>query len=288
MVADVSPGTAVLGTAAMGTAVMGIVNVTPDSFVGEVRTPDRTAAIARCHELAAQGAAIIDIGGESTRPGARQVPLDEELSRVLPVLEAVAGELPEGVEVSIDTRQAEVITAGVAAGATIVNDMSCSHGELAGSLGASYIAGHMRGTPLTMQDDPSYTSVVDEVLAEVRLAADEARAAGAPRVWIDPGIGFGKTIEHNMALLARIDAFGAGDYDVLVGVSRKGTIGRLHAASDLGVPLGAADPTSTDDRLEASLAIAAWCAMLGTQVIRVHDVEETVQALQVVAARFSV
>jgi len=272
----------------LGTTIMGVVNVTPDSFVGEIRTPLIDDAITRCHELAAQGASIIDIGGESTRPGALEVPLAEELERVMPVIESVAGALPDGVEISIDTRQADVVTAAVAAGATIVNDMSCSHGALAGSLGASYIAGHMRGTPLTMQDDPSYESVVDEVLSEVRVAANVARQAGAPRVWIDPGIGFGKTIEHNLALLAHIDAFATEDYGVLVGVSRKGTLGRLHSASDLGVPVGSVPPTPTDDRLEASLAIAAWCAMLGIHVIRVHDVAETVQALQVVAARFTV
>lgn len=267
---------------------MGVVNVTPDSFAGEIRTPVTADAIARCHELAAQGASIIDVGGESTRPGASEVPLAEELDRVLPVIGAVAGQLPEGVEISIDTRQAEVVKAAVAAGATIVNDMSCSHGALAGGLGASYVAGHMQGTPLTMQDAPSYDSVVDDVRAEVLPAAHAARNAGAPRVWIDPGIGFGKTIQHNLALLAHIDSFREPGYGVLVGVSRKGTMGRLHAASDLGVPLGSVGPTGTDDRLEASLAIAAWCAMLGTHVIRVHDVLETVQALQVVAARFSV
>lgn len=267
---------------------MGVVNVTPDSFVGQVRTPSPIDAVTRCHELAAQGAAIIDIGGESTRPGAQEVSLAEELDRALPVIEAVAGQLPDGVEISIDTRHADVVRAAVAAGATIVNDMSCLHGTLAGSLGVSYVAGHMLGTPQTMQDDPTYTSVVDEVLADVRVAADQARASGAPRVWVDPGIGFGKTIEHNLALLANIDSFAGDEVGVVVGVSRKGTMGRLHGASDLGVPLGMADPTPTDDRLEASLAIAAWCAMLGTDVIRVHDVAETVQALQVVAAGFSV
>ena len=268
--------------------VMGVVNVTPDSFDESVRTPSADAAVERCVQLIEEGAHILDIGGESTRPGADDIAADEQLARVLPVIEAVAPNLRPDVAISVDTRDEAVARAAVAAGASIINDMSASLGPVAGELGVGYVAAHMPGTPKTMQDDPQYDDVVGDVLGVVLEAARQAAAAGASRVWIDPGLGFGKTIDHNLDLIAHIDRFVGHGFGVLAGISRKATIGRLHAASDAAKPLGSEPPilpTPTDDRLEGSIAVAAWCALLGVEVVRVHDVSDTIQAMQVVAAR---
>lgn len=262
--------------------VMGVVNVTPDSFVGEVRTPTVDGAVDRCLQLAARGASIIDIGGESTRPGSSSIALDEELRRVMPVIETLAPKLDASVRISIDTQKEDVARAAVAAGAHIINDMSSSLGAVAGELNVGYVAAHMLETPETMQDNPTYDNVVADVLSEVVAAGLAAVQAGAATVWIDPGIGFGKTVEHNLSLLAHIDQFVATGLPVLVGVSRKGFIGRLHTASDTGVPLTEAAPTGTEDRLEASVAMAAWSVALGADVVRVHDVAATVAALSAV------
>lgn len=263
---------------------MGVVNVTPDSFVGEVRTPGYDEAVGRCRQLVAEGADILDIGGESTRPGATPISIDEELGRVVPVIETIAPELPDGVRLSIDTRNEAVARAAVAAGAAMINDMSASLGGVAGELGVDFVAAHMQGTPDTMQQNPNYDDVVGEVLSDMVVAATAAKNAGARQVWIDPGIGFGKTQDHNLALLSHIDRFVASDFPVLIGVSRKGMIGRMHAASDAGAPFDTVAPVPTDDRLEGSLAIATWCALLGVDIVRVHDVAPTVQAMKVVAA----
>ena len=271
-----------------GPQTMGVVNVTPDSFVGEVRTPSFDDAVARCRSLVTEGADILDIGGESTRPGATPIGVDEELRRVVPVIETIAPELPDGVRISIDTRHEAVARAAVAAGAAMINDMSASLGAVAGDLGVEFVAAHMQGTPDTMQDDPTYGDVVQDVLEAMVAAATEARDAGASRVWIDPGIGFGKTQAHNLALLANIDRFVASGFPVLIGVSRKGLIGRIHAASDAGADFDTVPPVPTDDRLEGSLAIAAWCALSGVDIVRVHDVEATVQAMKVAVAGRSV
>lgn len=258
--------------------IMGVVNVTPDSFVGEVRTPTVDGAVERALQLATEGASIIDIGGESTRPGSSSIDLDVELDRVMPVIEALVPELPPGVQVSIDTQKQAVARAAVAAGAHIINDMSSSLGAVAGELGCGYVAAHMLGTPATMQDDPFYDDVIADILAEVTATAQAAVAAGAGPVWIDPGIGFGKTIDHNLDVLAAIDRFVATGMPVLVGVSRKGFIGRLHTSSDEGVPPATASPTPTSDRVEASVALATWCLRCGVDVVRVHDVAATVAA----------
>lgn len=265
-------------------AVMGVVNVTPDSFVPDVRTPDLTSALARCHQLVADGASVIDIGGESTRPGAEPVATDAELARVIPLIETFAAERQLPVMLSIDTRDPEVARQAVGAGATMINDMGSTLHDLAGELGVQYVAAHMQGDPRTMQAQPTYDDVVAEVRTEVLGTARRAKAAGAPKVWIDPGIGFGKRDAHNLALLAGIDQFVGTEFGVLVGVSRKGMMGRIHAASDHGIELGEATATPTDDRLEASLAVATWCAALGVDMVRVHDVAQTVQALKVVVA----
>lgn len=271
---------------------MGVVNVTPDSFSDGGRHLDPDIAVARGLELAAEGADLVDVGGESTRPGASPVPVDEELRRVVPVVEGLAPH----VRVSIDTRKAEVAEAALAAGASMLNDISASLHEVAAAAGVPWVAMHMQGTPETMQDDPRYDDVVVEVRRFLLERADAASASGVPEVWIDPGIGFGKTLEHNLTLLARLDELVATGLPVLVGASRKGFLGALLARSDAATPGGAgagggdaaegadAGPVPPDDRLDGSLAVATWCAHLGARAVRVHDVAATVQAVRVVAA----
>jgi dihydropteroate synthase len=255
--------------------VMGIVNVTPDSFSDGGEAFGHEAAIARGLAHLADGATVIDVGGESTRPGATPVPVDEELRRVLPVVEALA----EHGRVSIDTRKPEVARAAVAAGATLVNDVSASLWEVAAETGAAWVAMHMKGEPATMQDDPRYDDVVAEVCELLADRAERARAAGIEEVWLDPGIGFGKTMAHNLELLAHLDEVVAIGPPVLIGTSRKGTFGRILAASD-GVD-GMAAP---DDRLAGSIASEVWCVHKGVAMIRAHDVRAAVQACRVVAA----
>jgi dihydropteroate synthase len=254
---------------------MGVINVTPDSFSDGGQFLDHEAAIARGHVLIAEGADLIDVGGESTRPGAEGVPVDEELRRVLPVVEALAPH----VRISIDTRKAQVAEAAIAAGATLVNDVSASLHEVAAARRVGWVAMHMQGDPATMQDEPRYDDVVGQVRDHLVGRAEAARAAGVDEIWIDPGIGFGKTYEHNLALLGRIDVLVATGYPVVVGTSRKGFLGRLLAASD-----GATEPVPTDDRLDGSLATATWALARGVAMVRAHDVRPTAQAVRVVAA----
>jgi len=246
---------------------MGILNVTPDSFSdgGSWFEPER--AIRRGHELIAQGADIVDVGGESSRPGAVEVPVDEEIRRVLPVIEA----LSPHVRVSVDTVKERVAEAAVAAGATLVNDVSASLWPVAARHGVGWVAMHRQGTPTTMQDDPRYDDVVREVRDLLAARAGAARDAGVCEVWIDPGIGFGKTLDHNLELLARLDVLIATGHPVLVGTSRKAFLGRLAAGPD-GVP---APP---DHRLPGSLAAATYALQQGAGMVRVHDVAATVQA----------
>lgn len=260
--------------------VMGILNVTPDSFYADSRADDTESAIAAGREMIRDGASVIDVGGESSRPGAEPVDVDTELARVLPVVEVLARE----TVVSIDTRHEVVAREAVALGASIVNDISASLEDVAAETGAGWVAMHMQGHPTTMQAAPVYADVVGEVLDYLIAAVDRGRRAGIDQIWIDPGIGFGKTQPHNLELLANIDRFVASGFPVLIGVSRKGMTGRMHAASDSGQPFETVKPVPTDDRLEASVAVATWCALLGVDIVRVHDVVETVQALKVVAA----
>lgn len=264
---------------------MGVVNVTPDSFVSEVRTPDTDDAVERALQLAADGATILDIGGESTRPGAEPISVDVEQDRVLPVIERLRDRLDHGISISVDTRHEQVARAAIGAGATIINDMSMTLGAVAGELGVGYIAGHMQGTPDSMQNKPHYDDVVGEVLEALTAVAADASAAGAAEVWVDPGIGFGKTASHNFDLIAHLDRFTASGFGVLVGVSRKGFVGRLHAASDQRVDFGTVAATPTDDRVEGSVAMAVWAADLGVEIVRVHDVAATAQALAVISAK---
>lgn len=254
---------------------MGVVNVTPDSFSDGGETPDTEAAIARGRGLIAAGADIIDVGGESTRPGAAPLDPKDERARVLPVIRALAA---QGAVVSVDTRHAAVMAAAVAAGARIVNDVSALSAE-PGSLaqaaksGAHVILMHMKGDPRTMQDDPRYDDVVAEVVAYLASRIEACVRAGIPRakIAVDPGIGFGKTTQHNLALLAALPELVAAGTPVVLGVSRKGFLGRLTG----GAPV--------EDRLEASVAVAAQALGLGVQVVRVHDVADTVAAKRLVA-----
>jgi dihydropteroate synthase len=256
--------------------VMGVVNVTPDSFSDGGRFLDHAAAISRGRAVVAEGADWVDVGGESTRPRADPVPVGEEVRRVVPVVEALAA---DGVAVSIDTRKAEVARQAVRAGARMVNDVSASLGEVAAEVGAAFVAMHMLGDPRTMQERPVYDDVVRDVCDFLVARADAARAAGAPEVWIDPGIGFGKTLDHNLALLAHLDVLVATGYPVVVGTSRKTMLGTLAARADPG---GAVPPTS--DRLEGSVATAVWSGWRGAAMVRVHDVAATVRALDAIGS----
>ena len=255
--------------------VMGIVNVTPDSFSDGGRYLDPDVAIAHGRALLAEGAAVLDVGGESTRPGAVEVPVDEELRRVLPVVEALA----EHARVSVDTRRPEVARAAVGAGATLLNDVSASLWAVAAELGVGWIAVHMRGEPGTMQEQPRYDDVVAEVRAFLDERAGAARSAGVEEIWVDPGIGFGKTATHNLDLLAHLDEVVELGWPVCVGTSRKATLGRLLARSD-----GAEEPVPVGDRLAGSVATEVWAMHRGAAMVRAHDVRAAVQASRVVAA----
>lgn len=258
---------------------MGVINATPDSFSDGGQLADAEAAIAHGRSLLAEGADWLDVGGESTRPGAVPVAEAEELRRVIPVVEALAA---EGASVSIDTRKAAVARAAVAAGATLLNDVGAEQGALAAELGVAWAGMHLQGEPGTMQDDPRYDDVVAEVLEELVNKADAARAAGVAEVWIDPGIGFGKTFDHNLALLAHLDAFVATGHPVLIGTSRKGFLGRLLGASD-----GRPDAAPVDDRLEGSLATATWAMAIGVRMVRAHDVRATAHAALVIGGHIT-
>jgi dihydropteroate synthase len=257
---------------------MGVINVTPDSFSDGGRYLDHAAAIARGHALIAEGADVIDVGGESTRPGADPVALEQELRRVLPVVEA----LSPHVRVSIDTRKAAVAEAAISAGATLVNDVSASLHEVAAAAGPSvgFVAMHMLGDPRTMQVDPTYDDVVEDVCAFLVERADAAVAAGVEEVWIDPGIGFGKTSKHNLSLLKHLDVLVSTGFPVVIGTSRKRFLGGLLAAADRPKPLV---PVAVDDRVEGSVASAVWAMVQGARMVRVHDVRATVHAARVVA-----
>jgi dihydropteroate synthase len=253
---------------------MGVVNVTPDSFSDAGRHLDPAAALAGIETMAAAGAAIVDVGAESTRPGAAPVAEAEELRRLEPILDAVAaGGAP--VPLSIDTSKARVARAALDAGFVLVNDVTAGRAEpdlleAAAAAGAAVCLMHMRGDPRTMQDDPRYDDVVGEVRGFLEERAEAAERAGVPgeRVLVDPGIGFGKTLAHNLALLRGLPAIARLGRPVVVGVSRKGMLGAL-----LGRPV--------DERLAGSLAAGLAAVARGAAVLRVHDVRETVDALRV-------
>jgi dihydropteroate synthase len=257
-------------------SVMGVVNVTPDSFSdgGVNLAPDDAVATAR--RQIAEGAAIVDIGGESTRPGSENVSADEELRRVLPVLEAIGGELP----VSIDTAKAEVARRGLALGAELVNDVTALRGDpdlaaVVADADAYVCLMHMQGEPRTMQQSPTYEDVVDDVKAflEERLGFAVDAGIREDRVLLDPGIGFGKTVQHNFELIRRLGELAAIGRPLVVGFSRKSSLGRI---------LG--DPEARTGPLSASLAVAVAAYERGATVIRAHDVRAHVEALTVAEA----
>jgi dihydropteroate synthase len=255
---------------------MGVLNVTSDSFFDGGRYLDHEAARRHGLEMVAEGADLIDVGGESTRPGATPVPAEEEMRRVLPVVEALAGE----VRVSIDTTKASVAHAALAAGASLLNDVSASLAEVAAEHGAGFVAMHCKGTPADMQRDPHYSNVVHEVMEFLDEAVARARTAGVEEVYIDPGIGFGKSVRHNLQLLAALPKFVATGIPVLVGTSRKSFIGHLGAGGSPSGRVGDVPPLPVDDRLAGSLASAAWAMACGVGVVRVHDVAATAQAVR--------
>jgi len=257
---------------------MGVLNVTPDSFSDGGRWLDTGAAIAHGLQMAEEGADVIDVGGESSRPGAEPVSAEEEMDRIVPVIAALAERLEDGVRISVDTVKAEVARAAVGAGAALINDISASLWPVAAETGAGWVAMHMRGTPRTMQDDPAYDDVVEEVAAFLGERASAAAAARVGEVWVDPGIGFGKTGAHNLELLAGLDRFRDLGRPVLVGVSRKSFLGRIARDPD------ASDaPLDVTDRLEPSLAAAVWALEHGADMVRVHDVAPTVRAVRLIA-----
>ncbi len=247
------------------TAVMGILNVTPDSFYDGGRHADVDAALAHARTLLREGADLIDVGGESSRPGARPISADEECARVVPVVAALRRETE--VAISVDTTKA--------AGADVVHDVSAGRCDpallpLVAARGAVVVLMHMQGTPATMQTAPHYDDVVAEVAAFLRSRVEIARAAGVDtsRIWLDPGIGFGKRREHNLALLAHLDRFVALGFPLMVGASRKAF-------------LAADTDDAADDRLAASLAAATLAAAAGAAIVRVHDVGATRRAVAV-------
>lgn len=255
---------------------MGILNVTPDSFSDGGRYLDPAAACARAQAMVAEGADLIDVGGESTRPGAAPVTADEERRRILPVLHALAPTLP--VPVSVDTRKAVVAREAVAAGASLVNDITALQGdpamaEVVAAAGVPVILMHMQGVPETMQQAPQYTDVVAEVTAWLHEAAADARARGVAeaQLLIDPGIGFGKRPEHNLQLLRSLDRLVDTGYPVVVGPSRKSVIGAV---------LGG----GPDERLLGTAAAVVLAAAAGVAILRVHDVAAMAQVVRMADA----
>jgi dihydropteroate synthase len=262
----------------MTVQVMGIVNVTPDSFSDGGRWASTQAAVDQAMRLVEQGAQVLDIGGESTRPGAEPVGEAEEIDRVAPVIAAVRARWNGAI--SVDTMKPAVARAAVAAGATMWNDVTAlTHAPdslaVAAELGCDVVLMHMRGEPRTMQADPRYGEVVGDVVAYLRERAEAAMAAGVARerIWLDPGIGFGKTLDHNMALTARLGELVGLGFPVLYAASRKRTIQAVDATA-----------VEATDRLGGSLALALEGVRRGARMVRVHDVRETVQALKLQAA----
>lgn len=259
-----------------GAIVMGILNVTPDSFSDGGRFTEVDAAVARGVEMAQQGAAIIDIGPESTRPGAEPVPTDEQIIRTVPVIEQLRRQID--IPISIDTRVPAVALAAIEAGASMINDITAlgndDMAKLAAGKQVPVVLMHMQGEPRTMQADPQYDDVVTDVLEYLVTRAKVAEAAGIPseRIILDPGIGFGKTTEHNLHLLRRLDLLSGLGYRVLIGASRKRFIGQL---------TGKDNPA---DRVFGTAATTAIAVAKGASIIRVHDVAETVDVVKVANA----
>ena len=257
---------------ALSPSVMGIVNVTPDSFFAESRTFLTADAVARGRAHFDAGCDIVDVGGESTRPGATPVAADEEIARVVPVIEQLRAYGP----VSVDTQKESVARAAIAAGANVLNDVSSTLVDVAGELVVGYVAMHRQGDSTTMQLKPTYDDVVAEIGEFLAGVAERARMAGVKSLWLDPGIGFGKTTEHNISLLAHVSHFVdlANRYHagVLIGTSRKRFLGDFRG-----------DPLDADQRLEGSIATEAWALLQGVSMVRVHDATAAVQLRELLA-----
>ena len=259
-----------------GCIVMGVLNITPDSFSDGGRFLDMDKAIEHGLKMAAEGAAIIDIGAESTRPGAEPVSTDEQIRRVVPVIEALCKKIK--VPISIDTNRSEVAEAVLEAGASMINDITALSDERMGELAAEkqvpVALMHMQGTPATMQIEPKYEDVVNDVLRFLLEKANRAEQFGIPkeRIFIDPGIGFGKTLEHNLKLLRNIDKFVTAGYRVLVGTSRKSFIGKI------------TNKEKPSDRIFGTAASVALCVAKGVSVVRVHDIAEMIDVVKVATA----
>jgi dihydropteroate synthase len=257
---------------------MGVLNVTPDSFSDGGQYVDPDVAVERGQALVAAGADLLDVGGESTRPGAGPVPAGEELERVLPVIEGLREAAPEGVALSVDTRRPDVARAAIEAGASIVNDVTAAADpamfDVVAASGAGLVLMHMLGEPRTMQDDPRYDDVVVDVrdFLAARLGAAVAAGVARDRLCVDPGIGFGKNLDHNLRLLHDIASFGELRVPVMVGASRKRFLGQL---TDVDEPSA---------RVEGTAGAVAWCAANGVDVVRVHDVLQMARVARVVDA----
>lgn len=253
--------------------VMGILNLTPDSFYARSRVPSHEEAVLRAKKMIEDGAEILDIGGESSRPGSDPVSPEEEISRIVPVIRELKRAFPETL-LSVDTYHSATIEAALTAGADIANDITAladpAYAKIVSEAGAPVILMHMQGEPKTMQENPHYDDVVEDVLDFLKERADRALAAGIAkdRIMIDPGIGFGKTYEQNMELIRNIDRFHVLELPVLLAVSRKTFIGKALALPD------------PKDRLEGTMAVSAWAATNGIEMIRVHDVLENTRIVR--------
>ncbi|HET9496006.1 MAG TPA: dihydropteroate synthase [Chloroflexia bacterium] len=267
------------------TLVMGIVNVTPDSFSGDGLGDDAAAAVEQARRMVEEGADIVDVGGQSTRPGSEPVSPEEEIRRVIPVIERLSRDARLPAAISIDTNRAEVARAALEAGAHIVNDISGLRDDPAiaqavAAHGAGLVVMHIQGTPQTMQKNPHYDDLLGEVIGYLRRSMRVAEMAGIPRerVWVDPGIGFGKSMEHNLELLNRLDELRSLGCAILVGTSRKSFIGRLLA------PLYGGDAPAPAERVTGSGATVALSIARGASVVRVHDVRHTVEVARIADA----
>lgn len=260
------------------TLVMGVLNVTPDSFFDGGRWRDTASAVAHGRQMVDDGADIVDVGGESTRPNASPVDEKTELDRVVPVVRELAREVEGRARISVDTRKRAVAEAALGAGASILNDVSASLWAVAAQGGAGWVAMHMRGRPSDMMRYADYADVVAEVRTYLVHRAERAASDGVTEIWVDPGIGFAKTTAHNLAVLARLDELVATGWPVAVGLSRKRFTGALAAGSERG-------PAPLEDRLEGSVAGAVWAMTCGVAMVRVHDVKATADAARLVGVK---
>jgi dihydropteroate synthase len=267
------------------TLVMGILNVTPDSFSGDGLSEDIEAALQQAHQMSHDGADILDVGGQSTRPGAAAIPVEEELRRVIPVIARLASTGGPEVAISVDTNRARVAEEALRAGAHIVNDISGlrddpSIADVVARYNAGLVVMHIQGTPRTMQVAPHYDDLLGEVIAYLHAAIDRAMSAGVPKehIWVDPGIGFGKTLEHNLELIRRLHELKTLGCAILIGTSRKGFIGRILATLNDG------DAPPPQERVAGTGATLAISIANGANIVRVHDVAPAAQVARVTDA----